>query len=140
MRKTQSSINSGTREKRKLTSFTATPAIPRELSSSHHILCVLCAFSKHCPSFAALVYIRTVTVMCHDLVERVHVDPLGRRPFLSLDHRTASVKAKWIWDCVMVEVEEQESISFLRFHYVTLPLKSKKDVSFYRKRGTFIMI
>lgn len=101
-----------------LTSLTASPAIARELSSSNHVLWVLCAFPKHCPSLTALVHIRAVSSSrCQNLIERVHVDPLGRRPFLSLDHGTSTVKAQWVRDCVWVEVEEQQSIPFLWFHW-----------------------
>lgn len=100
-----------------LTSLTTLPAIARKLISSNHVLWVLCAFPKNCPSLTAVVHIRAVSAWCHNLIEWIHVDPLGRRPFLSFDNGASTMKAQWVRDCIWVEVEEQQSIPFPWFHW-----------------------
>jgi hypothetical protein len=44
------------------------------------------------------------------------VDPIGRRPFLALDHRAAPMEGERVWPPVDVEAEEEHSVAFHRFH------------------------
>ena len=103
----------------RITDIAALPALPRRPLGAYHVHWVLSAFACRGPLRAVLALVGASLGFLRDyrgMLVGPDVDPLGRGPFLALDHRAAPVEAERVWLPVDVEAEEEHGVAFQRFH------------------------
>jgi len=103
----------------RITDFAAHPALPRRPLGAYHVHRVLPALPRRGPLRAVLALVGASSGFLRDyrgILVGPDVDPLGRRPFLALDHRAAPVEAERVRHPVDVEAEEEHGVAFHRFH------------------------
>lgn len=95
--------------------LTTFPTISERTLWANHVEGVLLALSRRRPLRAVRVFINAAPSPPGEL-EGVHMDPLGRWPFLAFYDGAAAVKTGGVGRRVMAKAEEQQRITFPGFH------------------------